>query len=190
MRAGRLYHDEKFTPIDSKGRPIEYLGLYLICDGGYHKWRMMQCPNKNASAEGAKRFSQRLESVRKDAECTFGILKKRWRILKNHMLIHNEARIDNMVFTCAVLHNMLIAHDATDEWKDEDDNYDIAADIPEHEMDPRIIHLRDGPVDRSHVGGGNIADHDIEVESEWSTLRTTLIEHYMHYFKQKSIEWI
>ena len=190
MRAGRLYHDEKFTLIDSKGRPIEYLGLYLICDGGYHKWRMMQCPNKNASAEGAKRFSQRLESVRKDAECTFGILKKRWRILKNHMLIHNKARIDNVVFTCAILHNILIAHDATDEWKDEDDNYDIAADIPEHDMDPRIINLREGPIDRSHVGGGNIADHDIEVESEWSTLRTNLIDHYMHCFKQNRIEWL
>ena len=67
------------------------------------------------------RFSERLESVRKDAECTFGILKKRWRILKNQMLIYNKARIDTMVFKCAVLHNMLIAHDATDEWKDEDD---------------------------------------------------------------------
>ena len=43
-----------------------------------------------------------MESVRKDAECTFGILKKRCRILKNHMLIHNKARIDNVVFTCAI----------------------------------------------------------------------------------------
>ncbi len=76
-------------------------------------------------------------------------------------------------------------------WKDEDDNYDIAAvDIPEHYMDPRIINLREGPIDRSHVGGGNIADHDIEVESEWSTLRTNLIDHYMHCFKQNRIEWL
>ena len=45
-------------------------------------------------------------------------------------------------------------------------------------------------LDRSHVGGGNIADHDIEVESEWSTLRTNLIEHYMHCFKQNSIQWV
>ena len=147
----------------------------------------MQCPNKHASGEGAMRFSQRLESVRKDVECTFGILKKRWRILKNHMLIHKKARIDNMVFTCAVLHNMLLVHD---EWDDEDDDYDIAADIPENNMDRRIINLRQGPVDHSYVGGGNIADHDIEVESDWSTLRTDLIDHYMHCFKQHCIDWL
>jgi hypothetical protein len=40
--------------------------------------------------------------VRKDAECTFGILKKRWRLLKNHMLIRNNAHIDKIVFTCAI----------------------------------------------------------------------------------------
>ncbi len=38
-----------------------------------------------SSDEGALRFSQRVESVKKDVECTFGILKKRWRILKNPM---------------------------------------------------------------------------------------------------------
>jgi hypothetical protein len=98
-------------------------GLYLICDGGYHKWRVMQCPNKHTSEESAVLFSQRLESVRKDAECTFRILKKRWHILKNHMLIQDKAQIDNLVFTCAILHNMLLEHDT---WGDEDDAYDIA----------------------------------------------------------------
>ncbi len=53
------------------------------------------------------RFSQRVESVKKDVtvECTVGILKKRWRILKNHMLIQTKPRIDNIVFTCAIFHN-------------------------------------------------------------------------------------
>jgi hypothetical protein len=51
-----------------------------------------------------------------------GIYKKRWRILKNHMLIRNKAQIDNILFTCAILHNMLIAHD---KWEDEDDEDDL-----------------------------------------------------------------
>ena len=81
----------------------------------------------------------------------------------------------------------ILVHDEHDEWNDEDDNYDIAADIPEHNMDPRIINLRQGPADRSYVGGGNIME--IEVESEWSTLRTNLIDHYMHCFKLHLIHW-
>jgi hypothetical protein len=53
----------------------------------------------------------------------------------DHMLIRDKARIDNIVFTCAILHNMLIEND---KWEDEDDIDDVAADIPEHSMDERI----------------------------------------------------
>ena len=35
----------------------------------------MQCQNKNASEESAIKWSQQTESVLKDAQCTFGILK-------------------------------------------------------------------------------------------------------------------
>ncbi len=83
--------------------------------------------------------SVRIESVRKDAECTFGTQEKKC-ILKNHMLIQSKARINNIVFTCAVLHNMLIAHEAHDEWGDEDGNYNIAADLS---LDP-CMDLRQG----------------------------------------------
>ena len=37
-----------------------------------------------ASLEGY--FSSNLESGRKDAECTFGMLKKRWKILNDGLL--------------------------------------------------------------------------------------------------------
>ncbi len=45
--------------------------------------------------------------------------------VKNHMLIHNKARMDNIMLTCAILHNMLFEHD---KWEDYDNNNDIAAD--------------------------------------------------------------
>ncbi len=44
--------------------------------------RHLICPNMHtdkSSMEGY--FSTNLESVRKDVECIFGIIKKRWRIL-------------------------------------------------------------------------------------------------------------
>ncbi len=92
----------------------------------------MQCPNKHASEDYQLRFSQRLESVRNYAECTFGILKKRWRILKNHMLIQNKIKI---VFTCAILRNILLDL-LVDEWNDSNDDYDIANDIADDSLDP------------------------------------------------------
>ena len=109
----------------------------------------MQCPNKHASDERALRFSQRVESVRKDVECTSGILKKRWRILnlKDPMSLQSKARIDTIVFTCAILQNMLLDNE---EWNDEDDKYyDIGTDAGGNVMDPRLVNLRYGPVDSS-----------------------------------------
>jgi hypothetical protein len=59
-----------------------------------------------ASAEGS--FSSNLESVRKDVECTYGILKKRWRILNNGLL-YPDIKICEKIFVTAVcLHNMLV----------------------------------------------------------------------------------
>ena len=52
------------------------------------------------------------------------------------MLIQTKPRIDNIVFTCAILHNMLIDYD---EWSDEDDDYDIGADVGADVMDPRVV---------------------------------------------------
>ncbi len=101
--------------------------------------------------------------MRKDAECTFGILKKRRHILKNHMLLQVIEKIDNIVFTCAIIQNMLIEHD---KWQDEDEDDDVAANFPELRMDQRIIDLRRSPADRSYVGSGNIDDCDVQVE--WS----------------------
>jgi hypothetical protein len=49
-----------------------------------------------------------LESIRKDVECTFGILKKRWRIL-DYGLQYYDMKFCEMVFTvCCALHNMLL----------------------------------------------------------------------------------
>ena len=102
------------------------------------------------------------------------------------MLIRDKIRIDNIVFTCVILHNMLIEHD---KWKDDDENDDVAADIAEHSMDERIMNIRNGPVDRSYRGSGNILQCVVEVESEWATLRANLIQNYMNCFRENRIEW-
>ncbi len=47
------------------------------------------------------------ESTRKDVECVFGILKKRFRILTRPFLEFEPAKIDRTVRTCAILHNMI-----------------------------------------------------------------------------------
>ena len=92
------------------------------------------------------------------------------------------AKINNIVFTCAFLHNMLIEFD---EWSAADDEYDIitnvVTDVQRQDMDPRIENLRRGPVDQSYIGGLDIQENEVEYETD----RKSMIEHYAVCFRLK-----
>ncbi len=83
-------------------------GIYLICDNGYHRWPTLICPFKGESIASRNGFfSTNLESVRKDVECPFGILKKRWRILEYGIHYRKIEILEEVFLTCCVLHNMM-----------------------------------------------------------------------------------
>lgn len=88
-------------------------GLYFICDGGYHKWRCMQCPFKYATSTEARLWSKRVESMRKDVECVFGILKTRFRCLKVPCMWHDASHVDNQMRFCCILHNQILEWNGT-----------------------------------------------------------------------------
>ncbi|KAL7583582.1 uncharacterized protein LOC111921334 [Lactuca sativa] len=46
--------------------------------------------------------------VRKDVERAFGALKKRWHILKNPSPFLEEKKMSEVMYTCIVLHNMIL----------------------------------------------------------------------------------
>ena len=46
---GDLYKDIPYVLTTAEGDEIQQKGLYLIVDGGYHKWRCLQCPMKHTS---------------------------------------------------------------------------------------------------------------------------------------------
>ena len=84
-------------------------GAYLICDNGYLRWPTTICPYvgvKNSTLEGY--FSTNLESVRKDVECTFGILKKRWKILNNGIYYRDIVKCDQIFKVCCWLNNYML----------------------------------------------------------------------------------
>ncbi|KAI2490063.1 Plant transposon protein [Fragilaria crotonensis] len=49
--------------------------------------------------------------MRKDVECTFGILKGRWRILKTGIRMNGVENADKIFLTCCALHNWLLETD-------------------------------------------------------------------------------
>lgn len=94
------------------GQKRNFFGAYLICDGGYHKWPCLIFPwKKGLPNSPAMMFSKKLESVRKDIEGVFGILKVRFRFLKTFNLLSRQDSIDNAFVTCCILHNIMLRHD-------------------------------------------------------------------------------
>ena len=59
-------------------------------------------------------FSKWIKSLQKDVECTFGIMKGRFRILKTGIPLHGIDVCDRVWLTCCALHNFLLQEDGLD----------------------------------------------------------------------------
>ena len=115
LRNGSFNDTMSFDLFKATDEKVRMNGAYVIVDNGYLDWSVTVPPTKNSSFRAEIRFSQWLESLRKDVECTFGILKGRWRILKTGIRLHNTAAADNVWLTCCALHNLLLDVDGLSE---------------------------------------------------------------------------
>jgi hypothetical protein len=86
-------------------------GVYVICDNGYISWPTTICPFMKAQTNSPLEddFSTTLESLRKDVECVFGILKGRWTSLDKGFKYRKMKTCGEIFLTCAVLHNMMLS---------------------------------------------------------------------------------
>ncbi len=84
--------------------------VYLLCDNGYLQWSQHICPYMvdEPCLTEAGFFSSNIESVRKDDECTFGILKKRWWIFNNGLQFRDIGDCNKIFIMCCCPHNYLL----------------------------------------------------------------------------------
>jgi hypothetical protein len=103
------------------GEKYRCRGGYLVVDGGYLQHICFIDPDRHRMTREVVLWSEWLESIRKDVECFFGILKTRWRFFRNAVSFHNPAVIAAAFKTCAALHNMILIYDGRSsvaEWED------------------------------------------------------------------------
>ncbi len=86
-------------------------GVYVIFDNGYIAWPTTICPFMGSRMNGRFEdyFSSKVESLRKDVECVFGILKGRWASLDKGFKYRDVKTCGEIFLTCAVLHNMMVS---------------------------------------------------------------------------------
>ena len=122
LRNGHALQDVQFElyDYDRQGNTIKvkYQGVWVLVDNGYMSWPTTVPPMKTTNRRSEIRFSAWLESLRKDVECTFGILKGRWRILKTGIRLAGVEAADKIFLTCCALHNWLLEIDGlNDRWE-------------------------------------------------------------------------
>lgn len=117
--AGGLLDNIRFKVVGEDGIPKWATGGYIIVDGGYADASWLMPPFGPGCSYDEKRWSEWLESVRKDIECTFGIIKARFRLFMNPIQFHKFSDIENAWKCACILHNMNINYDGNDlaEWE-------------------------------------------------------------------------
>ena len=131
LQKGRILKDNLFHLYqrDDNGEiiKVKYNGAWLLVDNGYLKWPTTVPPLKNTLFYEETRWSEWLESMRKDVKCTFGILKGRWRILKAGVKLHGVDACDRIWKTCCAFHNLLLEVDGLSEnWEGQLGVFDIS----------------------------------------------------------------
>ena len=179
-------------------------GVYYLCDGGYHKWNCMMNPMKHTSSRNERLWSEWVESTRKDVECCFGILKGRFRFLRQGILLHTEEKVDTTFFTCCILHNMILSADGLDRRWEDNVEWDILNPQPsnsdegydENESpDQSIISQERRILDRvaQYVSAieveyeGNEVDEEVDVDFEQK--RKILISHFKKAYDKGLVHW-
>ena len=126
---GQRFAHVRYVLFNKNGLPITYQGVWIAVDGGYQKVACFIDPMHNRYGFPEVVFSEWLESVRKDVECAFGILKIRFRFLRGFVVYHDAITIENAFKTAAMLHNMLLEWDQLDDFSW--DNIDPEGDLQE-----------------------------------------------------------
>jgi hypothetical protein len=165
IRDGNVLSDVDFELFEKNSNgavvSVKYRGAWLMVDNGYHNWSTTVPPIKTTYDEREVRWSHWLESLHKDVECTFGILKGRWRILKAGIRLHGIDAPDKVWMTCCALHNWLLEVDGLDDKWEQGVPADWEGELGEHspadasQFLPNAIDMLHNPVARRAYGSSS-----------------------------------
>lgn len=139
---------------------ILYNRYYLLADGIYPQWSCFVQTIHAPDDEKRRYFAQQQESARKDVERCFGVLQARFAIVKNPCRQWSPKCIEDIMYACCILHNMIL-----------EDEEDAGLDFP-FPLDDVVPVCRDLEYEDLVFGTVSIEN----AESHYS-LRGDLVEH-------------
>jgi hypothetical protein len=190
LRDNKIGKDIKWRLYGCDGVSQERIGfLHAICDGGYPSWGNLLCAKTPTTDPNTLAWNSRIGQVRKDVECTFGILKRRFRIFKDGWRSPSLKMLDDAWFTCCALHNLLLDFDAPDDSSDEEES-ESAADDDSVDDDYSDLSCDDDAV------SGSSEEDDVKENSETvfreslDVRRRRMIDHFTEIRARGQVRWV
>ena len=195
VRGEALYTEHCWECHTETGDARTCKGAWILCDQGYLPWGTLICAFTSAmsgTAMGA--WNSLLGSVRKDSECTFGAMKKRFRILRLPFLFRPTHKIGRVFRVCAALHNMLLDHDGMDDigqeewhWIERDTTETVTA-LQQSGHTGAAAQL----CDYTYLGVA-FSPHGrptVDDQQRHHALKNVLLQHYVHMKTTKQLRWL
>lgn len=85
-----------------------FSSVYYLVDGIYHRWACFQGTIAHPNTKKEKAFASAQESQRKDIERCFGVLQKRFGILRLPGRLWRQDDLVKVVRCCVILNNMIV----------------------------------------------------------------------------------
>jgi len=202
LRSDPLFTNFKYRLIDKDGVWQEFKGAYVIGDGGLIDARFVMCPLLIASQADEIAWNNMLTSLRKDVECFFGRMKRRFWMLWIGVRSRNYERVEQAFRLACALMNWLHEIDGLgDDWTafnkyKEEINSDLEHGEPLTEADldvfkPVVVGMPepdDDPVGPPEHDEFEALVQQVRNESS-SLLRNALIEHYAEAHSRGWVGW-
>ena len=212
VHKGKRYKDYEFKlyekDINGTVHQIVYKGVWFMVDNGYLSWSCTVPPGTDGTTYELIRFSEWLESMRKDVECTFGIMKGRFCLLRYGLRFQSIEKCDQLWLTCCALHNMLLYEDGLDtNWEEGvKSNWEISHNNDTQKVSPYAISRLNRSFVSNNMGDMNTNDYvgsHISVQCQKYTVnnkrvvqkmplhlfKRCLINHFDIRFKRNDIVW-
>jgi len=173
-----VWRDFEWTAKNANGVDQTFSGPWFLVDGGFMSWLCLMCGYKNTTDKPSWRWSKWCESVRKCVECVFGILKKRWQILKTGFRMRTRAAMDDCWFSCCALHNWIF--ELLEEQEKIEDVDDDDGDLPQG-----VRNVLGGPQ--------SVEEHDdakpMDIDEGFAERRQILITHWDYLWRKEQLRW-
>jgi hypothetical protein len=149
----------------------QYNTGYYLADGGYPNWAVFVKTISLPISNKHKLYAQEQEGARKDIERAFGVLRRRWTVLKRPARLYDRGQMENVVLACIILHNMIV--------EDEKNLEDIEEELDLNQA-PSVVSVEPPEfADGDYVPFERVLDkyEDLRDQSAHMQLKEDLVEH-------------